>query len=1095
MKNLFNLSRLLFAAFAVLATVSCQQSLTTTDPSVEEDSSTITFLGDVGTRATDTQFEEGDEISVTAYDSEGAVFAGNVLYSYSGSLFSSDSPIRYESEDQELSFKALYPYVEFSDSGDFSFSVLSDQSSADGYTLSDLMSSSVSSTTSVTPSLTFSHLLTKVIINFSTVDVDMSDAVTTLSVLTGVDYNINTQGYVATGAAEAVMMSGNGVNSFKAIIVPQNIESGVHFGEIVVGGESYEIIFENGKIFKAGSEYEFDLTIREGSLSFVSSYINDWDDGDDSSEGSSEFSLSEVSSSSYPYSSKTWIVTDSVASYSDFAGLRDALNNYRWTSSDKIMLEFPNLTSLPTSALRSNYGFESISLPVATSIGQEALYSCTYLALVDAPLVDTIYASAFYNCTSLTAIDLQSATTFGASTFYSCTALSTIDLPSAIIIYDAVFSGCSSLTSISLPSVTSVGNSAFKDCAALSSLTLATESELVEFGDGEMNCFDGVDISSIDLIISSGLGVVDGTVIMPVADNGFVNYGSFKSVTGGTAYDDVAPTSIQDYSATNYPLISNDWVIEDIDTPLAYYVGLNEALRAAEASGRKINLTFPNLTKFPSAAFYVDDISINSIVSITAPNVLTVSEYAFYSCDALSTLSLQNAVDIDQYAFYDCDALTTVSLPSATIIGSHAFCNCDALTTVSLPSTTAIGSYAFSVCKVMNEISLPLAEIIEDNAFYNCASLARISLPLTRSVANSAFSFCSSISDLYIPLLETIESYAFYSCESLLEVDFPLITSVPSETFHGCTSLQKVSLPLVETVGSNAFQTCKALTEISLPELISVGTFAFYSCSALQYVSLPLVESIDGGAFFNCSSIESIHFPNLQTLYSSSDSETYFVPSLYFTMSMTLYYASFGNCTALKEVNLPKVTSIGSSVFSNCTNLSDVSLPEIDIVPTYAFASCSNLTSISLPKATAVEAKAFDQCTTLSDISLSNAVSVSSTSFSGCKRLQSVSLPALSVLDNLFSECYMLLDLEVASNEGVVLEQFGSMYEDAYLFEGIDISYMTLTTSETNKNMVGGNYITAPAQNSNYSYGSDGYTTEDKTYGPFKEIILQNSSY
>ncbi len=103
--------------------------------------------------------------------------------------------------------------------------------------------------------------------------------------------------------------------------------------------------------------------------------------------------------------------------------------------------------------------------------------------------------------------------------------------------------------------------------------------------------------------------------------------------------------------------------------------------------------------------------------------------------------------------------------------------------------------------------------------------------------------------------------------------------------------------------------------------------------------------------------------------------------------------------------------------------------------------------------------------------------------FKECTRLQSVILPSLSMIyDGTFVSCNMLQNLEVASNEGVAITWFGDYNDD--LFDGIDIDYMTLTTSDTNSGMVNGNYLTAP------TYVSSS-TRTDKTYGPFKEIVVK----
>ena len=92
------------------------------------------------------------------------------------------------------------------------------------------------------------------------------------------------------------------------------------------------------------------------------------------------------------------------------------------------------------------------------------------------------------------------------------------------------------------------------------------------------------------------------------------------------------------------------------------------------------------------------------------------------------SVCLTQATHIGEYAFQSCDALTTVNLPEATNIGESAFWACDALTTVSLPKATNIGEYAFAACDALTTISLSKDAEIEANAFWASNSLTTLYL-------------------------------------------------------------------------------------------------------------------------------------------------------------------------------------------------------------------------------------------------------------------------------------------------------------------------------------------------------------------------------
>ncbi len=1068
MKRLFKLPTILLAVAAV--TVSCDDAaIEETLLSPFDNALSISFESEVSTRATDTAFESGDEISVTAYNSDGTTYASNVSYSYANSVFSGDSPIRYSSDDHTLSFRAVYPYVELPASNTVAFEVLYDQRSGSNYTLSDLMTSLASSTTSTTPRLTFNHLLTKVIINVTSEDIAMSDVTATIDVVTDVDYNVSTGGYIVGESSNTITMAESGADSYKAIIIPQDIAAGATFGKITVSGVEFDIVFENGKLFAAGCEYEFDLSIREGKLTFVSSTINDWDDGDDSSEGSDTFALSEVSSTTYPTSSKLWIITDEeVSSSSDFTGLTSALYAYRWATGERPMLSFPNLKSLPEKALYNCDNFESISLDVATYIGTNAFYDCDYLTLIEAPLVETVDTYAFSYCSALTSIDLSAASTIGSYAFRYCTSLASLELPAAATIGTYALQGCTSLMTLSLPAATSVGTYAFYNCTALTSLTLATNSELETFGDSNCNVFSGVDISQIDLTVGSSVDVCGNTLFAPTSSS-LIGYGLFASITGGSQIEDTVSTSILDYSATNYPVYSNDWVIEDTEAPLANFVGLNEALTMAGLEGRKINLSFPNLERFPSTAFYIDKAaSITSIASVSAPKATEVGIYAFYGSSALATISMDNIETIGEYAFYNSTSITSIDMPSVKTVGEYAFYNSSSITSISMLNAEFIDTYAFYGCSSLTDISLPNVTSIGNWTFMSCTSLPEVSLPEVSSFGYGVFAYCDNLKKVNLPKLTSLPStstsslYGVFSvCKSLVEVSLPEVTNVGIYAFYACYSLAEISLPKVTSIDKYAFNSCSSLSEISLPKVISIASYVFdNSCSSLSEISLPEATSISA-AFYGCSSLAKISIPKVTSLNGHA----------------------FYNCTSLTEISLPNATSIGSYAFSNCDALTTISLPAATSIGGGAFNDCSSLTTISLPAATSIDSYAFSYCNALTTISLPAATSLGGSAFSNCTRLQSVSVPSLSAIyDGTFTSCYMLLNLEIASNEGVELTCFGTYGSD--LFDGIDISYMTLTTGEANKDMVSGNYFTAPAYVSSYVY-------TDQTYGPFKNIVVK----
>jgi hypothetical protein len=62
-----------------------------------------------------------------------------------------------------------------------------------------------------------------------------------------------------------------------------------------------------------------------------------------------------------------------------------------------------------------------------------------------------------------------------------------------------------------------------------------------------------------------------------------------------------------------------------------------------------------------------------TIVEINNSMVSTISPYAFYYCDRLTTISFPNCITIGSNAFNSCYSLTTVSFPKCTTIDVSAF--------------------------------------------------------------------------------------------------------------------------------------------------------------------------------------------------------------------------------------------------------------------------------------------------------------------------------------------------------------------------------------------------------------------------------------
>jgi hypothetical protein len=155
-----------------------------------------------------------------------------------------------------------------------------------------------------------------------------------------------------------------------------------------------------------------------------------------------------------------------------------------------------------------------------------------------------------------------------------------------------------------------------------------------------------------------------------------------------------------------------------------------------------VSLTLPDAATSIKAGDYYTHIFryFTALKSVTGKEVITIGQYAFYNCKALTTVAIPKVASIDdRYVFANCEALTTIDLSKVTSInGFAAFEGCKALTTVTSPATS-IGEYVFSYCEILQTVDLPNAISIGRAAFQGCEALTEISLPSATHIGLRAF--------------------------------------------------------------------------------------------------------------------------------------------------------------------------------------------------------------------------------------------------------------------------------------------------------------------------------------------------------------------
>ena len=257
----------------------------------------------------------------------------------------------------------------------------------------------------------------------------------------------------------------------------------------------------------------------------------------------------------------------------------------------------------------------------------EMHFICSELTSVIIP--DGVTGSvSFSGCSNLTNVDIPDSVT-GVS-FVWCSSLTSVNIPDSVTEIGS-FIGCTNLTSINIPDgVTSIGYSTFWGCSSLTSVVIpdsVTDIEYVAF----LDCSSLTDIVFPDSLTSIGAAA-------------FTNCSSLTSIKipkNLTTIDDFAFYDCSNLSEfivdpKNPSFSSEDGVLFD--------------------KGKETLLHCP----------------AKKSGTYTIPNVIKrIVEYAFDSCENLTSIIISNSVTIINYgAFYGCSNLTSVMIPkSVTSIG------------------------------------------------------------------------------------------------------------------------------------------------------------------------------------------------------------------------------------------------------------------------------------------------------------------------------------------------------------------------------------------------------------------------------------------
>lgn len=273
----------LFLAIAAFATIATSCETPFEEPDAQGKKIILSSTMDNFTRATDTAFEEGDQIGLHIVIPNKGTFLNNAHFTYTeGALVGEKDYYWYMDEGTESDVLAYYPYNAAGTyrAGGYTFTVNADQSKAGNYTASDLMvAATTSKPTAEAVELPFRHALSKVVIKIDNQLEEAIDNVWFSEVYGTVTVNLKSGESVVSGTKGTIKtakVTSAEEQAWALILAPQEnvspklivtTESGKQYTYQLSG----EVTFTSGKVSTAT------ITISDDSIyTAFTPTISDW---------------------------------------------------------------------------------------------------------------------------------------------------------------------------------------------------------------------------------------------------------------------------------------------------------------------------------------------------------------------------------------------------------------------------------------------------------------------------------------------------------------------------------------------------------------------------------------------------------------------------------------------------------------------------------------------------------------------------------------------------------------------------------------------------------------------------------------------------
>ncbi|MBP5308134.1 MAG: leucine-rich repeat domain-containing protein [Clostridia bacterium] len=267
-----------------------------------------------------------------------------------------------------------------------------------------------------------------------------------------------------------------------------------------------------------------------------------------------------------------------------------------------------------------------------------------------------------------------------------------------------------------------------------------------------------------------------------------------------------------------------------------------------------------------------------------------IGAFAFYLCEAEEVILPASAEFVSDYAFYACRNLKTLSAGSAESgsalkkIGEAAFSGCVKLNAVYLFGSTPPEVASLNPQSVKHAfygtyypaVIVPADEQVSVYAVdAEWAAYVDYVVPLSAVYRNGQIIYGGVLvkyvgSETSVTVSEVVESIGNYAFKksAVTEVVFPAaLKKIGRQSFYGCSALKSYSFAsdpaMLEVIGNNAFEGCSALRTAIFPSnLTTVVDRAFSGCSSLDtvYVQGRALKWIYTNVFDGCGLLSDVFY-------------------------------------------------------------------------------------------------------------------------------------------------------------------------------------------------------------------------------------------